>query len=276
MATQLVSFFSMLLVFFLTTCASIVSGGGPPPQFGYLGPSDPRKWGSLSPTYSACSNGKFQSPVNIVKSKCVSGRNLKPLDIEYHVAVNATLVDNLFNVAMKYDGNAGALRMNGKNYSLIQMHWHSPSEHHLNGVQYAAELHLVHKAVDGEISVVAILYRYGHPDPLLAKIQSKLDQLKKMVHSSSHDQAQVSIGSITTKEIRKHTRKYYRYVGSFSTPPCTEGVIWNILGKVRSISRKQVEELEAPLIWECKRNSRPVQPLHGRRIELYDDEMNHL
>lgn len=53
-----------------------------------------------------------------------------------------------------------------------------------------------------------------------------------MVHSSSHEQAQVPIGTITTQQIRKHTRKYYRYVGSFSTPPCTEGVIWNILGKV--------------------------------------------
>ncbi|KAI3742370.1 hypothetical protein L1987_60050 [Smallanthus sonchifolius] len=168
MATQVISFFTMTLIFFLGTCANIVNGGEP--QFTYLGPFGPRKWGSLSPTYSACSKGKFQSPVNIVKSKCVPGQHLKPLDIEYHVVVNATLVDNLFNVAMNYDGNVGLLRMNGKNYSLVQMHWHSPSEHHLNGVQYVAELHLVHKAVDGEISVIAILYRYGHPDPLLSKV----------------------------------------------------------------------------------------------------------
>ncbi|KAD3068283.1 hypothetical protein R6Q59_017633 [Mikania micrantha] len=273
MATQVASFFSMALIFLLGTCASIVNGGGP--QFSYLGPSGPQKWGNLSPTYSACSNGKFQSPVNIVKSKCVTGRHLKPLDIEYNVAVNATLVDNLFNVAMKYDENAGVFRLNGKNYSLIQMHWHSPSEHHLDGLQYDAELHLVHKAVDDEISVIAILYRYGHPDPLLSKIQSKLAQLMKVVHSSSHEQPQIPIGTITTKQIRKHTRKYYRYVGSFSTPPCTEGVIWNILGKVRSISRDQVNALKAPLIFGCKSNSRPVQPLHGRHIELYDDEMNH-
>lgn len=71
---------------------------GDDPQFTYLGPYGPRKWGSLSPTYSACSHGKFQSPVNIVKSKCVHGRHLKPLDVEYNAAVNATLVDNYFNV----------------------------------------------------------------------------------------------------------------------------------------------------------------------------------
>nr|XP_043621137.1 alpha carbonic anhydrase 1, chloroplastic [Erigeron canadensis] len=272
-ACQVVQIFSILLILILTTCANHVNGGSP--QFGYLGPTNPKKWGSLSPTYSACSKGKFQSPVNIVKSKCVSGRHLKPLDIEYHVSVNATLVDNLFNVAMNYDGNAGAFELNGKNYSLVQMHWHSPSEHHIDGVQYAAELHLVHKAADGGVSVIALLYHYGHPDPLLSKIQNKLVQLKKMVHSSSSQQAQVAIGTITTKQIRKHTRKYYRYVGSFSTPPCTEGVIWNILGKVRSISREQVAELKAPLIWECKSNSRPVQPLNGRKIEMYDDQMGH-
>ncbi|KAK9055426.1 hypothetical protein SSX86_026509 [Deinandra increscens subsp. villosa] len=272
MATQALSFFSMALIF-IAACANIVNGDGP--EFTYTGPEGPGKWGSLSPTYSACSKGKFQSPVNIAKSKCVPGRHLKPLDIEYNVAVNATLVDNLFNVGLKYDGNAGALRLNGKNYSLVQMHWHSPSEHHLNGLQYDAELHLVHKAADGEISVIAILYRYGHPDPLLHKIQSKLAQLRKVAHSSPHKQAQIAIGTLTTKQIRKHTRKYYRYVGSFSTPPCTEGVIWNILGKIRSISRDQVEALEAPLILGCKRNSRPVQPLNGRHIELYDDKMNH-
>ncbi|XP_071696819.1 alpha carbonic anhydrase 1, chloroplastic-like isoform X1 [Rutidosis leptorrhynchoides] len=272
MASQVCTFFSMSLLLFLTY-AHYVNGGGP--QFSYLGPSGPKRWGSLSPTYSTCSNGKFQSPVNIIKSKCVPGRHLKPLDIEYHVAVNATLVDNLFNVAMNYDGNAGVFRLNGKNYSLVQMHWHSPSEHHLDGVRYDVELHLVHKSVDGEVSVIAVLYHYGHPDPLLSKIQTKLAQLGKMVHKSSHEQAQIVIGTITTKQIRKHSRKYYRYVGSFSTPPCTQGVIWNILGKVRSISREQVSALKEPLIFGCKSNSRPVQPLNGRKIEMFDDEMSH-
>ena len=75
-----------------------VNGGGP--QFTYVGQTGPNKWGSLNSTFSACSKGKFQSPVNIVKSKCVSGRHLEPLDIEYNVVVNATLVDNLFNVAV--------------------------------------------------------------------------------------------------------------------------------------------------------------------------------
>ncbi|KAJ9548195.1 hypothetical protein OSB04_020738 [Centaurea solstitialis] len=268
MASQPLPFFTITLILLLITCANGVNGGGP--QFSYLGPSGPQKWGNLSPAYSACSHGRFQSPVNIVKSTCVSGRHLKPLDVEYNLAANATLVDNLFNVAMKFDGNVGVLRLNNKNFSFLQMHWHSPSEHQLDGVRLDAELHLVHKAVDGAIAVVAVLYRYGHPDPLLTKIQSKLAQLMKVVHSSSHEQAQVAIGTITTKQIRKHTRKYYRYVGSFSTPPCTEGVIWNILGKVRSISREQVDALKAPLVWGCKSNSRPVQPLNGRKIEMYD------
>ncbi|XP_076917383.1 alpha carbonic anhydrase 1, chloroplastic-like [Bidens hawaiensis] len=137
MATQASFLFTMAMIFFLGACANIVNGEAPPPpQFTYLGPSDPSKWGNLSPTYSNCSKGKHQSPVNIVKSKCDHARNLKPLDIEYNIVVNATLVDNLYNVQITYNGNAGMLRINGKNYSLVQMHWHSPSEHRLNGLQY--------------------------------------------------------------------------------------------------------------------------------------------
>uniref|UniRef100_A0A2N9HW99 Carbonic anhydrase n=1 Tax=Fagus sylvatica TaxID=28930 RepID=A0A2N9HW99_FAGSY len=228
-------------------------------SFGYSGTNGPEKWGSLSPLFNECSSGKTQSPVDIVKDKVVRNKNLKPLSIDYSPA-NSTLVNNGFNVGMRYEGDVGVLIADGKNFSLKQVHWHSPSEHRINGEQYPTELHMVHQAADGSFSVVSILYKYGDADPLLTKGMKRLISLSR---------------TLETRHIKRKARKYYRYVGSLTTPPCTENVLWNILGKVRSISKEQVEALQAPLYSTCKKNARPAQPLNGRQIELYDELGDH-
>ncbi|KAM7531579.1 hypothetical protein LguiB_034989 [Lonicera macranthoides] len=265
-----VAFSAFLVAFSLIdhTYATTPQQGGEGMEFSYSGAMGPNRWGSISPKFLECARGKWQSPVNIVKKEVVLNKNLKPLLREYHPAT-ATLVNNGFNVGMRYQGNAGVLVLDGKNYTLIQMHWHSPSEHRIDGIQYDAELHLVHKAYDGSISVVAVLYHYGHPDPLVGKIQSKLVELGKEA-LTIHEQAHIALGTFNTKPMRKPTHKYYRYTGSFTTPPCSGNVTWSILGKVRSISREQVEALKIPLELTCKNNSRPLQPLNGRKIEEYD------
>lgn len=240
-------------------------------QFSYTGPTAPDKWGLLSPNFSTCSNGKSQSPINIVKRQAILNKNLKPL-AELLNPCNATLVNNGFNVGLHYPKNSGILNINGKNYTLQQMHWHAPSEHRIDGVQFAAELHLVHSAEDGSVSVVAILFRLGNPDPILAKIQNRLIELAKDVQKGD-PKAEIALGPsvVDIHQLKKHTRKYYRYTGSFTTPPCTETVIWNILAKVRSVSKEQVSELRAPLNLTCKKNARPCQPLNGRNVELYKE-----
>ncbi|KAL6988429.1 carbonic anhydrase [Sarracenia purpurea var. burkii] len=130
-------------------------------------------------------------------------------------------------------GNAGVLNVDSKNYTLLQMHWHLPSEHKIDGVSSDAELHLVHRASDGSFSVIAILYQIGDADPIVAKIQSKLAQLVKKVYTS-HQLAQIAVGTFNTLTLRRNTRKYYRYIGSLTTPPCSENVIWHVLAKVTS------------------------------------------
>ncbi|KAL7247790.1 hypothetical protein ACSBR2_002660 [Camellia fascicularis] len=231
--------------------------------FSYSGDTGPDKWGSLSPDYKACSNGKSQSPINIVEDKAVRNKTLKPLRRQYY-PVNATLVNNGYNVEMEF-GNAGVLIGNGKNYTLQQMHWHTHSEHTINNASFDAELHLVHQASDGSISVIAILYELGSkPDPIIAKIQSQLAKL-------ASNETEIDIGTFDTSQLWKKTNKYYRYVGSLTTPPCTENVIWHVLGEERSISKNQINALKAPLLPTCKNNYRPVQPLYGRQVALFDD-----
>ncbi|KAG8376729.1 hypothetical protein BUALT_Bualt09G0094100 [Buddleja alternifolia] len=211
--------------------------------------------GEASTNFSTCSDGKSQSPINILKGKVVFNNTLKPLISSYDSA-NVTLVNNEFSVGLHYPEHSGGLIVDGKMYNLEQIHWHTPSEHQINGLQYAAELHLVHVSEDKNVSVVAVLFKYGPPDPLVAKIQNKLNELATY-KAKRREEAPITIGYFHSKLLSKRARKYYRYIGSFTTPPCSENVVWHVLGKVRSISREQVEALKAPLDKRCKNNARP-------------------
>ncbi|KAI3447461.1 hypothetical protein Pfo_004126 [Paulownia fortunei] len=268
-APRLAFFIVATTLLFVNSFATSTQQVGEPIEFTYSGATGPDKWGSLKPNFSMCGNGKSQSPINILTAKVVLNKKLKPLMRSYD-PTNVTLVNNKFNIGVRYPAHSGGLIVDNKMYTLKQMHWHAPSEHRIDGQQYAAELHLVHIADDGSVSVVAILFKYGHPDPLLAKIQNKLNELAYEVRI--HEETPIAIGPFHPTEVRKRCHKYYRYVGSFTTPPCSQNVIWHVLGRVRSISRGQVEALKSPLDMRCKNNSRPCQPMNGRHVELYEEE----
>ncbi|KAK1311366.1 Bifunctional monodehydroascorbate reductase and carbonic anhydrase nectarin-3 [Acorus calamus] len=239
-------------------------------SFGYTGAIGPYHWGSLSPDYYACSTGKLQSPINIIKDNAIWNPKLEPLT-RYYNSANGTLVDSGFNIQLRYDDSVGGLIIEGKNYTLKQMHWHTPSEHTIDGIRYPVELHLVHMSKDGDIAVVAILYNLGHPDPFLDQLKNPFKELTKEV-CSGDEEAHVPVGLVETKSIKRNTRKYFRYMGSLTTPPCTENVTWSILGKVRELSMDQLVELRAPLELDYKNNSRPTQPLNGRHVYLFDEK----
>ncbi|KAG9459129.1 hypothetical protein H6P81_003637 [Aristolochia fimbriata] len=234
-------------------------------SFTYTGMSGPSNWGNLSPDYAVCSNGKQQSPIDIKKDDISSKKEC--LSRDYQDA-NATLVNNGFNIGIKMEGDAGALDLNGKKYTLQQLHWHSPAEHTIKGVRHPAELHLVHRSKDDEIAVVAILYKFGDADPFLKQMKDQLAALDKEV-CKGDEESHIPLGVIKTKQLDKETRKYYRYMGSLTVPPCQENVSWSILGKVREMSLEQLNALRAPLGTGYTKNARPLQELNGRKVELH-------
>ncbi|XP_078447594.1 alpha carbonic anhydrase 1, chloroplastic-like [Wolffia australiana] len=261
MATLLVTWVLALLP--LLNTASSAPGY---PRFSYEGNTGPQKWGELSKEYSLCANGTRQSPIDIVTAAAVVDTSLKPLCSAYNAA-NATLVDNGFNVMVKYGEEAGVIVIDGKDYKLGQVHWHSPAEHTIDGVRYPVEIHLVHVNANGGISIVAILYKYGQPDPFLSQLKEIVGLLSKEVHNGN-PHANVTAGVVGTKALAYKTCKYYRYVGSLTTPPCTENVIWNVLGKVMEMSEEQATSLSSLLERDCRHNSRPTQLLNGRKTLL--------
>uniref|UniRef100_A0A0R0ELX6 Carbonic anhydrase n=1 Tax=Glycine max TaxID=3847 RepID=A0A0R0ELX6_SOYBN len=170
------------------------------------------------------------------------------------------LFHELLIFRLEWKGDAGHLNINETYYNLIQCHWHTPSEHTLNGTKFDLELHAVHKSSKGEFAVIGILYKIGSPDPFFSKL---LNDIKSSVDKD------IDVGVINPREIKFKSRPYYRYVGSLTTPPCTEGVVWTIVKKVRTVSSEQLSALKGAVHHGYEENARPTQELGGRQVWLY-------
>ncbi|KAG9129319.1 hypothetical protein Leryth_027255 [Lithospermum erythrorhizon] len=124
---------------------------------------------------------------------------------------------------------------------------------------YALEGHIVHKSADEGIAVIGILYNVGNADPFLSKV---LKNIKTVTEEGT------DLGSINPNDITFDRNAYYRYTGSLTTPPCTEGVIWTVIKTVRTASAEQVNALKAAVYDGFQKNARPIQNVQGRTINL--------
>ncbi|KAI3683518.1 hypothetical protein L1987_84024 [Smallanthus sonchifolius] len=232
-------------------------------------PNGPDHWGEIHPEWSMCNQGDLQSPIDLTHKRVQTTSNLGRLDRDYKSA-NATLINRGHDMMLKWSGGAGHIYINGTDYQLNQLHWHTPSEHTVNGRRYNLELHLVHQSTDGKIAVVGIMYKIGRPDSLLSLMKPYFKAL------ASAKGVEMSVGSIDPREIKIGSRKYYRYIGSLTTPPCHQNVIWTIVKKVRTASREQLYAIHEAVHDYAEANARPVQPLNNRWIKLYrpDDQQN--
>lgn len=264
---------AVFLLLLLSACCAATTLACDPSSgaiFGYTGSVGPDHWGTLSPNFTQCAKGTSQSPIDISTAAAVYNPALEPLRRDYTTVANATLVDNVFNVALRFDAGsaAGGVIVGGKQYRLKQMHWHSPSEHTVNGQRFPVELHMVHASDDGNVTVVAMLYRFGKPDPFIWQIQDKLGALSAE-GCDAEKGAPVPTGNVSLWSLRLDSHAYYRYVGSFTTPPCTENVVWSVLAQVRDMSVDQAAALMAPLEQDYRHNNRPTQPMNGRTVQVY-------
>lgn len=195
-----------------------------------------------------------QSPVNIA-GYAIGGAPI--VEFAYSGSADSIVNDGDF-VKVKY-AYGGGIRIDGREYELIEMHTHNPSEHTLNGESFALESHLVHKRASGEIAVVGILYRLGEPNPVMRRI---IDA------APSHGDAAVAPPApLQATDYLPTSGGYYAYDGSLTTHPYTEGVQWIVMADALQVSADQVRRLAA--LTGGAANNRPVQPLNGRNITTY-------
>ncbi|MDH4183752.1 MAG: carbonic anhydrase family protein, partial [Nitrospinota bacterium] len=204
-------------------------------------------WADLDPAYEQCGAGTSQSPVNL------GGKFYGELpDFEIHYQPSGGTVVNNGHTIMFTPTDAGYIVISAKRYNVAQIHFHSPSEHTVNNGSFAMESHIVHKAEDGTLAVVATLFKSGAAN-------SVVDQLFSSANSAV-DKETTLAGTIDPQGLLFWYKSYFRYAGSLTTPPCSEGVNWTVLEGIMSVSEAQAQALTS-LVGP---NARPIQPLNGR------------
>lgn len=221
-------------------------------HWSYSGATGPQAWGQLNPEFAACATGKRQSPINIEESYTLQGP-AEPLQFNYTPS-NGTVINNGHTIQVEVQGN-NTLAVRGSAYSLLQIHFHSPSEVQVNYRQFAMVAHLVHKNAEGQLAVVAVLLDPGETNPLIDKIWTYMPL-------DVNDQVRMPPGLLNLKELLPQDQRYYQFIGSLTTPPCSEGVLWMVLKKPAQISAAQLRLFQQLY----PNNARPVQPVNSRPV----------
>ena len=222
------------------------SGG----QWGYSGKIAPEHWGSLDSAYTLCAAGVNQSPVDL--TDCIESE-LEPVSLNYTGLVTE-IVHTGHTVQAKYTAGS-TVTVNGKTFSLKQLHFHTPGENLIRGKQFPLEAQFVHADPDGNLAVIAVMYSLGKENAELKKIWRQMpDEAGKGAGMSSQ---------VRADDLMPENKEYYRFNGSLTTPPCTEGVLWLVMKNPVPVSEAQVKQLAEAL---GHPNNRPVQPINARPI----------
>ncbi len=222
-------------------------------HWSYEGDTGPAHWGDLSPDFALCKTGKEQSPIDIDTASVQPG-NLGPIEFHYRPLNGFQVINNGHTFKVPVDNGSYAV-IGGKRYDLLQFHFHVPSEHTIDGEHVAMVAHLVHKAADGQLGVIGVLMSEGAANPALTPVWQHLPQDEGKASGS----ATVDIMSMLPAD-----KTYYNYSGSLTTPPCSEGVNWNVLKNTASVSSAQVDAFTRAF----PKSARPVQPLNDRVVTV--------
>jgi carbonic anhydrase len=219
-------------------------------HWGYSGEAGPENWSKLEPEFAMCGEGRNQSPIDL---RGFIEAELKPLQMDYQDGATEIL-NNGHAIQVNY-ASGSVLTVDGHSFELKQFHFHSPSENTIEGKSFPIECHLVHSDKDGNLAVVAIMFEEGSANPLLEKLWAKMPSKEggKAGLSEKHN-----VTSLLPTD-----RDYYRFNGSLTTPPCSEGVWWLVLKSPVNASKDQVQQFSTTMGFA---NNRPVHPVNARPI----------
>lgn len=219
-------------------------------HWGYHGDMGPGHWGDADPAFAACKSGTMQSPIDI-------GAANERANIDVTVAyrpVPLTVLHNGHTVQFNVD-NGSVVTLAGKEFKLLQVHFHTPSEHADRGVAYPLEAHFVHKSADGQLAVIGVLFTVGAENTALGPVLAHLPMAE--TPPTTHADSVVDLAAILPSD-----RRLVRYQGSLTTPPCSEGVNWMVMRNSVTASKAQIDTLHQAM----GDNARPIQAPGNRLI----------
>lgn len=215
----------------------------------YAGELGAENWAKLSPEFGACA-GSNQSPINLTG---FIDAKLKPIAFDYK-GMSGDILNNGHTVQV--NALAGSkITVDGIQFDLKQFHFHAPSENLIKGKSYPLEVHLVHADKDGHLAVVAVMFNEG-------KANKGMDKAWAQMPMKEGDKTALT-AKLSPLELLPANRAYYRFNGSLTTPPCSEGVRWLVMKNAITASKEQIEAFEHVIHHP---NNRPVQPVNARPV----------
>ena len=222
----------------------------PAGHWSYDGHGGPAHWGAMKPEFAKCASGTRQSPIDIRDGIKVQ---LEPVQFEYQPS-GFRVIDNGHTVQVNVAAG-NHIEVMGRRYELQQFHFHRPSEERIDGRQFDMVAHLVHKDPEGRLAVVAVLLERGSAQTIVQTVWNNLPL-------EQGDEVPAR-GAIDLEALLPAERSYFTYMGSLTTPPCSEGVLWMVMKQPVSVSPEQIAIFSRlyPM------NARPIQSASGRLIK---------
>lgn len=219
-------------------------------HWSYTGETSPEHWADLDDAYSLCRSGKEQSPIDISSAEQSTAGTLK----FNYIPTVLSVVNNGHTIQANIQQNAGSVTLDSGEYNLIQFHFHTPSEETIDGKHYDMVAHLVHANDNKELAVVAVLFEVGAENPA---IKAMFDALPK-----EEGKTLEGINGFDPASLLPANKDFYSFMGSLTTPPCSEGVHWQVMKTPVTLSQAQLDEFKAIF----PHNARPIQPLNDRKV----------
>jgi carbonic anhydrase len=215
-------------------------------EFGYFGNIAPPFWATLDPAWVTCGIGAVQSPIDFGRITLL-GRQWRSLPVAYG-PTTGEIFNNGHTIEVETEG-VNVLTLDGIDYELQQFHFHTPSEHRFEGRGFDMELHLVHKSADGVNAVVGVFLTRGLSSGPLSVVFQNLPAVDAPLNTKT------PLPPFDLRAFLPASAANYRYVGSLTTPPCSEGVQWLLLKDVLTVSDEDLAQFTRRIAF----NARPVQ-----------------
>jgi carbonic anhydrase len=220
-------------------------------EWGYQGAHGPKHWGKLKPEFQACSTGTMQTPIDLRAPLAGAGDAVK----RDYKTMPLRIVNNGHTIQVNA-APGSTCTIDGERFELLQFHFHHPSEHLLSGKAKQLEAHFVHRNPAGQLAVLGVFLEPGGR-PLAA-----LEPIWAAAPSSAGPEREIAGVTIAPEQMFPASPRHFRYQGSLTTPPCSEGVTWVVYAQPVMTSRAQTTSF-AKLF---ANNARPVQPLNRRSL----------
>jgi carbonic anhydrase len=226
-------------------------------HWSYTGEASPEHWAELSEEFIKCAEGHFQSPIDIHTYEAAKVLDKALMQFDYHPST-VEEINNGHTIQAKLE-EENTISVKGHSYTLRQFHFHEPSEHHLDGIIYPMEMHLVHSDEEGRLAVVGVFIKEGVENPYLKDLW---DVLPTHVEEHSRPTKPCDMSHLLPEE-----KAIYHYTGSLTTPPCTEGVEWYIMKEPISLSTSQIDRFRK--LYHA--NNRPVQKHEQPHLDIISE-----